>query len=385
MSNEYQRLETQLIHAGEPEPRIDGAVIPPIFQSATFEFDGSGGYDDVKYVRLSNTLNHEILHAKLAAIESAEAGLVTASGMAAITAALLAFLKQGDHLLVQDTLYGGTHALVNSVLPDWGIAFDVFDPREPGSWQHLLRPETRVIYAETITNPLIEVGELDAVASFATANGLVSMIDNTFASPVNFRPAEHGFNLSLHSATKYLNGHTDIAAGAVIGDELLVEQVRHRLNLLGGMLDPHACFLLHRGMKTLALRVREQNASAQRIAEFLDSHDDVGSVNYPGLTDDEDHQRARRLLDGFGGMLSFEVAGGVDRAETVLRRLRIPVSAPSLGGVESLVTRPATTSHAGMSAEDRASAGVSDSLIRLSVGIEAADDLIEDLAQALEG
>lgn len=384
MANDYERLETKLIHAGEPEERIEGAIVPPIFQSSTFEFDGQGSYDDIRYVRLNNTPNHIVLHDKLAAIESADAALVTASGMAAISGALLAVLKQGDHLLVQDTLYGGTHGLVFGVLPQWGISVDAFDPRDPGSWSGLLRDRTRVIYAETLTNPLIEVGELDAVAAFAREHELISMIDNTFASPVNFRPAEHGFHLSLHSCTKYLNGHTDLAAGAVIGEELLVEEVRHRVNLLGGMLDPHACFLLHRGMKTLALRVREQNASALRIAEFLDSHDEVLEVNYPGLPDHRDHARARRLLDGFGGMLSFEVDGGVERADSVIRSLRIPVSAPSLGGVESLVTRPATTSHAGMSPEERERTGVSDALIRLSVGIESPDDLIEDLAQALD-
>jgi len=384
MSKQFERIETRLIHAGEPVPRIEGAIVPPIFQSSTFEFDGQGSYDDIKYVRLNNTLNHDVLHAKLAAIESADAALVAASGMAAISASLLALLRQGDHLLVQDTLYGGTHGLVFGVLPQWGIEVDIFDPRDPASWPALARDTTRVIYAETITNPLIEVGELDAIADFARAHDLISMIDNTFASPINYRPVEHGFHLSLHSATKYLNGHTDIAAGAVIGDEMLVDQVRHRLNLLGGMLDPHACFLLHRGMKTLALRVREQNAAAQRIAEFLDSHDEVVRVNYPGLSDHQDHARAGRLLDGCGGMLSFEADGDAARADAVLSKLRIPVSAPSLGGVESLVTRPATTSHAGMSPAERDRSGVSDRLIRLSVGIEAADDLIEDLAQALE-
>lgn len=377
------RLETQLVHAGEPAPRIHGAVIAPIFQSATFEFDGSGGYDDIKYVRLNNTPNHDTLHAKLACIESAEAALVTGSGMAAISGALLAVLQHGDHVLVQDSLYGGTDAFVHNVLPRWGIEATVFDPLDADSWASLLQPRTRVIYAETISNPLIEVGELDAIAAFARAHELVAMIDNTFASPINFRPAEHGYHLSLHSATKYLNGHTDLAAGAVVGEAALVDEVRHRVNLLGGMLDPHACFLLNRGMKTLALRVRAQGASAQRIAEFLEAHDAVTRVNYPGLPSSPDHERAARLLDGFGGMLSFELENGMEAADQLLSRLRIPIVAPSLGGVESLVTRPATTSHAGMSPEARVRAGVTDGLIRLSVGIEAADDLIEDLDAAL--
>ncbi len=381
----FERLETQLIHAGEPRPTIGGAVVTPVFQSATFVFEGQGSYDDVKYIRLNNTPNHDVLHVKLATIEKAEAALVTSSGMAAITGALLTFLGQGDHVLVQDCLYGGTHSFVYDDLPRWGIAVDTFDPTDPDSWTAQLRPETKVIYAETVTNPLIQVGELEAIAALARDNGLVSMIDNTFASPVNFRPAEWGFDLSLHSATKYLNGHTDIVAGAVIGSTEHVDRIRHMLNHLGGTLDPHACFLLHRGMFTLAIRVRAQNASALRVAEFLEGHDRVNTVNYAGLPGSRDHTRASRFLDGYGGMLSFEIDGEVDEAEAVVQRLQIPHVAPSLGGVESLVTRPATTSHAGMSPEARQAAGVSDGLIRISVGIEATEDLIEDLSQALEG
>lgn len=380
MSEKPERLDTRVIHAGEPEVRIEGALVPPIFQSSTFEFVDEAGYDDIKYVRLSNTVNHDVLHAKLAALESAEAGLVTASGMAAISTALLSFLGAGDHLLVQDCLYGGTHSLVYRDLPALGVEVDPFDPFDPGSWEGLLRPSTRVIYAETLTNPLIQVGELEEIARFAERHGLVSMIDNTFASPVNFRPAAWGFRLSLHSATKYLNGHTDLAAGAVIGEAGLVQQVRHKLNHLGGFLDPHACFLLHRGMKTLVVRVRQQNETALSVARFLRQHPRVKGVNYPGLDDSPHHARARRFLDGFGGMLSFEIDGS---ASELIGRLRIPVNAPSLGGVESLVTLPARTSHSGMSAEERSAAGVSDSLIRLSIGLEAADDLIEDLSDAL--
>jgi cystathionine beta-lyase/cystathionine gamma-synthase len=221
------------------------------------------------------------------------------------------------------------------------------------------------------------------VVEFAKAHGLVSLIDNTFASPVNFRPAERGFDLSLHSATKYLNGHSDIVAGAVIGRAGLVEKVKQKLDHLGGSLDPHAAFLLHRGMKTLALRVGHQNQSALKIAEFLEKHDAVGKVNYPGLASSPYHARARELFDGFGGMLSFELKGGKDAAESFFRRVRLPVLAPSLGGVETLLTRPATTSHLGMSAEDRKRLGITDGLIRVSVGIEATEDLIEDFGQAL--
>ena len=380
----FERIETKVIHAGEPEPRIEGAVVTPLFQSVNFLVTEETGYDDIKYARLNNTPNHDVLHAKLAALENAQAALVTGSGMAAISAALLTFLRQGDHLLVQDCLYGGTHSFVFDDLPTWGIEVSVFDPTVPQEWERQLRPETRVIYAETIANPLIRVGELDAIAAFARPHALVSMIDNTFASPVNFRPAEHDFDLSLHSGTKYLNGHSDIVAGAVIGQRGHVERVRHMLNHLGGTLDPHACFLLQRGIKTLVLRVRQQNASAMEIAQFLAAHANIESVNYPGLESSSDHARARRLLDGFGGMLSFEVKGGVEAAQRILDRVSIPLVAVSLGGVETLITRPATTSHAGMSAQARAAVGVTDTLIRLSVGIEATADLIEDLAAALE-
>jgi cystathionine beta-lyase/cystathionine gamma-synthase len=234
-----------------------------------------------------------------------------------------------------------------------------------------------------MTNPLLEVADLTAVAAFAREHGLVAMIDNTLASPVNFRPVAVGFDLSIHSATKYLNGHSDIVAGAVIGSTSWITRITHRLNHLGGSLDPHAAFLLHRGMKTLGVRMRYQNTSALRIAEFLNQHPAIASVNYPGLKHHPNHSRAAELFSGFGGVLSLELRGGVDAADRFISRIRLPISAPSLGGVESLITRPATTSHAGMSASDRRRLGISDGLVRISVGIEATDDLIADLVQAL--
>jgi cystathionine beta-lyase/cystathionine gamma-synthase len=230
----------------------------------------------------------------------------------------------------------------------------------------------------------MQVPDLESVVSFAKSHGLVSMIDNTFASPVNFRPSELGFDLSLHSATKYLNGHSDIVAGAVIGKSSLIEKVTHKLNHLGGSLDPHAAFLLHRGIKTLALRVKHHNESALQIARFLEKHPAVMRVNYPGLDSHPNHERAQRLFDGFGGMMSFELHDGVEGAESFMQTAQLPAVAPSLGGVETLVTRPSLTSHSGLSAEDRRRLGISDGLVRLSVGIEATKDLIEDFQQALE-
>ena len=384
MASETHRIDTRLIHAGEPEKRICGAVSLPVFQSSTFEYAGQSSYDKLKYIRMNNTPNHEVLHRKLAILENAQAALVTASGMAAISTTLLALFSPGDHILVQDCLYGGTQDFIVSDFVPLGFQFDFINADDPASWTSMLKSNTRGLYVETITNPLIQVGDLKALAEFAKANGLISMIDNTFATPVNFRPAEWGYDISLHSCTKYLNGHSDIVAGAVIGTEMLLKKIAHKLIHLGGSLDPHACFLLHRGMKTLALRVRHQNRSAQAVAETLAAHPAVDRVNYPGLPDHPGHSRAKELLEGFGGMVSFKLKGGLDAAERFMQRVTVPIVAPSLGGVETLVTRPATTSHAGMRAEERQAAGISDSLIRLSVGIEDTQDLIDDLENALK-
>jgi cystathionine beta-lyase/cystathionine gamma-synthase len=351
---------------------------------AMFLYGGEADYHDIRYVRLNNTPNHLALARKLASLEGAEDALVAASGMAAITTSLLTVLSAGDHLLVQDTLYGGTHDFVTKELGNLGISYDFIDADDPASWKGSLRPATKAIYVESMTNPLLQVGDLEAVAAFAREHRLTSLIDNTFPSPVNFRPPERGFDLSLHSATKYLNGHADIAAGAVLGRREMVERVRRKLNHLGGSLDPHACFLLYRGVKTLALRVRQQEASALALARMLERHPAVSRVNYPGLESHPRHRRARDLFDGFGGMLSFEMKGGVEAARRFIGAVAIPLVAPSLGGLETLVTLPATTSHAGMSPEDRRRLGIADGLVRMSVGIESTDDLLEDVSQALD-
>ena len=384
MRGDFESIETKVIHAGEPRPRIAGAVVMPVFQSATYQYAGEKSYDDVRYIRLNNTPNHLALAEKLAALENAEDALVTSSGMSAISTSLLTFLGKGDHLLAQDCLYGGTHDFVTGDIEKFGISYDFIDGNNPESWEQKLRPNTRAIYVETISNPLMQVLDLESVVSFAKRHRLVSMIDNTFASPVNFRPSELGFNLSLHSATKYLNGHSDIVAGAVIGKSNLVEQVTHKLNHLGGSLDPHAAFLLHRGIKTLALRVKHHNASALQVAQFLKQHPAVAKVNYPGLESHPNHERAQRLFDGFGGMMSFELHDGVEGAESFLHTARLPAVAPSLGGVETLVTRPSLTSHSGLATDDRRRLGISDGLIRLSVGIEATQDIIKDFQHALD-
>ena len=383
MTAPYTHIETQLVHAGEPLPRIAGAVEMPIFQSATYESQGEASYHDLRYLRTNNTPSQLALHAKIAVLERAEAALVSASGMAAISTTLLAVLSSGDHLLAQSCLYGGTHDLITGELPKLGISTDFIDAQRPDSWEARLRPTTRAIYVETMTNPLLEVGDLEGVARFARAHGLVSIIDNTLATPVNFRPLEVGFDLAVHSATKYLNGHSDIVAGAVAGTAATIERIRQRANHLGGCLDPHAAFLLKRGLKTLALRVRYQNDSALEIAQFLEAHPAVARVNYAGLESHPQHARARRLFAGFGGLLSFELEGPARRAEEFAQRVRIPTVAPSLGGVHTLLTRPASTSHAGLSRADRERLGISEGLLRLAVGIEATEDLLEDFRQAL--
>jgi cystathionine beta-lyase/cystathionine gamma-synthase len=383
MTAPFRHIETQLVHAGEPLPRIGGAVEMPIFQSATFESAGERSYHDLRYLRTNNTPSQLALHEKIATLENAQAALVSASGMAAISTTLLGVLAAGDHLLAQSCLYGGTHDLITGDLPKLGITCDFIDADRRDSWSALLRPNTRAIYVEAMTNPLLEVGDLEGVVEFARTHKLLSIIDSTLATPVNFRPLDVGFDLALHSATKYLNGHSDIVAGAVAGAAATIERIRHKANHLGGCLDPHAAFLLKRGLKTLALRVRFQNDSTLKIAQFLESHPAVARVHYAGLPSHPQHARARRLFAGFGGLLSFELKGPSSRAEEFARRVRIATVAPSLGGVHTLLTRPAATSHAGLSRADRERLGISEGLLRLSVGIEATEDLLEDIRQAL--
>lgn len=378
-------LSTRSVHAGEPDPRIEGAVVLPVFQSSTYASSGDAGYHDIPYLRLNNSPNHVALHRKLADLENAESALVTASGMAAISTALLSVLGAGDHLLAQSGLYGGTHTLITRDLPALGIEFDFVDPGDPEEWRSRLRPTTRAFYVETLSNPLLAVADLPAVAAFSDKHGLTSLIDNTLASPVNCNPVDLGFDLVLHSATKYLNGHSDIVAGVVAGEASLVARCKHKLDHLGASLDPHACFLLQRGIKTLPLRVERQNGNTLALARYLDSHPAVIRVNYPGLETHPGHQRARQLLQGYGGLLSFDHAGGGAGARAMLQRLELVTQAVSLGGVETLATLPAASSHAGLEKAERERIGIGEGLVRVAVGIEGADDLIADFDQALAG
>lgn len=379
---ETQALDTRAVHEGALSPRPLGAISTPAFMTANFEYHGEA-YHDVGYLRLSNSPNHAVLHRRLASLEGAEDALVTGSGMAAISAALLTHLNAGDHLVVQDVVYGGTANFLQHDLPRLGITHTRIDPQDPASWASALTPNTRMIYVETLTNPLCQLADLEAVAPFAREHGLVSIVDNTFASPVLCRPAELGFDLVMESATKYLNGHNDLVAGSLAGAADRIRRIKLTLDHLGGSLDPHACVLLERGLKTVGLRVRRQSATALALARFLEGRPEVARVHYPGLESHPQHARAARLLSGgFGGMLGFEFRGGGEAADRFARNLRLPAHAASLGGVESLIVRPAAAIHSGLSPEERAAMAISEGLVRFSTGVEAAEDLIADFTQA---
>ena len=374
-------LDTRSIHAGEPDPRIEGAVTLPIFQTATYTHDDPEA--SPRYVRYNNSPNHEALHDKLAALAQTESALVTASGMAAISSALLSLLGAGDHLVAPRGLYGGTLDLFDDLLPQFDIGHTLVAEDTPEAWAAAVQPNTTVLYAESIANPLLEVPDLATMVDVADANDLVAVIDNTFASPVNLRPAELGFDVVLHSATKYLGGHSDLAAGVVAGPDDLLDDVRHTTKLLGGMLDPHACFLLHRSLKTLGVRVRQQNDTAQAVAKALAAHDAIERVRYPGLSAHPDHDRARTLLDGFGGMVSFDLASAA-HVDAFFDALSLPIRAPSLGGVETLITQPIHTSHKNVDPAVRDELRITKRFVRLSVGLEGAEDLVDDITTALD-
>ena len=374
-------LDTRSVHAGEPDPRIEGAVTLPIFQTATYTHDDPEA--PPRYVRYSNSPNHEALHEKLAALTETESALVTASGMAAIASALLSRLDAGDHLVAPRSLYGGTLDLFDDLFARFDIEHTLVAEDTGDAWAAAVQPNTEVLYAESIANPRLEVPDLKAMVDFAETHDLTAVIDNTFASPVNLRPAELGFDVVLHSGTKYLGGHSDLAAGVVAGPDDLLDDVRYTTKLLGGMLDPHACFLLHRSLKTLGVRVRQQNETAQAVAETLAHHDAVAHVRYPGLPSHPNHDRAQTLLDGFGGMVSFELSPNAT-VDTFFETLSLPIRAPSLGGVETLITQPIHTSHKNMDPAVRESLGITERFVRLSVGLEGTNDLASDISTALD-
>ena len=377
-----QGASTIAVHGGSDKGDADTPVVTPLYQSVNFvqEF---GTAEGLRYPRYGNAPNAEVVQRRIAMLEGAEAALVLASGMGATACALLALLRPGDHLLASSWVYGGTHRLLTQEFEAMGIGVTLVDPTESRGWRRRLRKETRAIFVETPVNPTCRVLDLRGASHLTKENGLALVVDSTFASPVNFRPMEHGADVVIHSATKYLNGHHDVISGVVAGTAPYVEEVRQKMMVWGQAPDPFAVWLLDRGLKTLDVRVRRQNENAARIAAWADGRKEIREVHYAGLPDHPDHETARTTLDGFGGMMAVELLGGAKAADRFVRRLKVWTHAPSLGGVESLVSEPRFTSHAHLTAEQRAKIGIPDGFVRMSVGIEDADDLIADLEQAL--
>jgi cystathionine beta-lyase/cystathionine gamma-synthase len=374
---------TTAIH-GVPHRRPDWApVAPSIQQSSTFTAP-VGSDEDIIYSRYGNNPNQVQVAKKYALMEGAEDAIFLASGMGATALAHLAVLRPGDHLISSSWIYGGTQHLFDEELGRLGIDITYVRPDQPRLWRRSVRKATRAIFVETPTNPLMRVVDMTPVAHVAREFGLALLVDATFASPINFRPLEHGADIAITSATKYLNGHSDVIAGAVAGSTSFVEEVNRLMRLWGQAIDPHAAWLVDRGMRTLALRMARHNANGLAVAAWAESHPAVARVHYPGLESHPDHGYAKTVLDGFGGMVGLELAGGPRAAERMLKRMRLVTHAPSLAGVETLVSEPRYTSHKGISSTDRAALGIPDGFLRLSTGIEEAEDIIADLQQALE-
>jgi len=375
-------LATLAIHAGTESREADSPVVHPLYQSVNF-IQEIGTGDGLRYPRYGNAPNAELVQSRMAAIEGAEGAVLLGSGMGATACALLALLRPGDHLLASSWIYGGATQLLTKEFAALGINVTLVDPSETRIWRKKLRKETRAIFLETPVNPSCRVIDLKPVSYVTKEVGIALVVDSTFASPINLRPIEHGADVVIHSATKYLNGHHDVLGGIVCGTAPYVEEVRQKMIMWGQAPDPFAAWLLERGLKTLDVRVQRHNANAQRIAEWCAERSEIRRVHYPGLADHPDHEIAKRMMDGFGGMMAIELAGGARAAERFLRKLKVFRHAPSLGGVDSLVSEPRFTSHAHLSSDQRAAAGIPDGFLRLSIGIETADDLIADIEQAI--
>jgi cystathionine gamma-lyase/cystathionine beta-lyase/cystathionine gamma-lyase/homocysteine desulfhydrase len=373
---------TTAIHVGqEPDPAT-GAIIVPIYQTSTFVQEELGKHKGYEYARTSNP-TRAALERNLAALEGGHFAYAFASGMAAINA-LLSLLKSGDHVLAGDNLYGGTFRLFERVLKDFGLSFSYANTSRLENVRRDLRPNTRLLYIETPTNPVMEITDICAAAEVAHRHGCLLAVDNTFMSPYFQQPLSLGADVVLHSTTKYLNGHSDGVGGAVVlNDAALAERLKFLQNAAGAVLGPFDSWLVLRGVKTLAVRMRQHNENGQAVAQFLAQHPKVKKVHYPGLPSHPQHDLARKQMSGFGGMLSFET-GSLENARTVLNSVRLCSLAESLGGVETLISHPATMTHASVPAQERQRLGITDGLVRISVGIEDVEDLIADLKQALE-
>jgi len=388
MKRRKRSPETAAVHGASELEKKNGPVSAPIYQTSTFEVT-----DNDEQVRVTGTDryytrwgNPTVTRAEeaLAELEGTEGARVFASGMGAITSTVLALLKSGDHIVAQRDIYGGVTKFFAGWLPKLGIETTLVDTTDYAQYERAIRPNARLIYVESPSNPSLRVIDFARIAGLAKKRGLISMIDSTFGTPVNQHPAEHGIDLVMHSGTKYLSGHADLTCGVVCGRRELMQQLWETRTTLGNCMDPHAAWLLIRGLKTLAVRVQRQNENARRVAEFLEHHAKVRRVFYPFLESHREHSIARRQMTGGGGMVTFEVEGTGEDARRAAEAMQFFTLATSLGGVESLVSIPVLTSHAMISAEQRERMGVTEQMIRLSVGIENSDDLIADLEQALE-
>lgn len=367
---------TLSVHAGSIGDPLYGGVVTPIYPSAAYDYEA-----EVRYPRYYNTPNQKAVVEKLVALENGEDGLIFSSGMAAIMTSLFAMIKAGDHVLFQNDLYGGTHHAAVHELERYGMEYSMADVSDLKSFEKAIRKNTKVIYVETPSNPLLKITDLKAVSKLAKKYGIVTIIDNTFASPVNQNPIDLGIDVVTHSGTKYIGGHSDICCGAMVSSKKLTEQIKQSALHFGGSLDAQTCFLVERSLKTIVLRVEKQNENALAIARFLEQEPRVDAAYYPGLKNHPSYAIAKKQMPGgFGGMLSFEVKTNPDK---FIKKLQYIKRAISLGGVESTITQPVKTSHAKLTAAERKAVGIKDNLLRLSVGIEDANDLIADIKQAL--
>jgi cystathionine gamma-lyase/cystathionine beta-lyase/cystathionine gamma-lyase/homocysteine desulfhydrase len=376
------RFGTICIHAGQVPDPATGAIITPIYQTSTYVQDALGEHKGFEYGRTQNP-TRSALEGNLAAIENGKAAFAFASGMAA-TAAVMRLLQAGDHVVVTDNTYGGTFRFFERVLRKYALDFTYVDTSDLDAVAQAFRPQTRMLFLETPTNPTLRITDLAAASRLAASHGVITVVDNTFASPYAQRPLDFGADIVVHSTTKYLNGHSDSIGGVAVAvrDEH-IEWLKFVQNAEGAILGPMDAWLVLRGTKTLPLRMERHNSNAQRIAEYLAAHAKVSRVHYPGLPSHPHHELAARQMRGYGGMISLEL-GSLERARTFLNHVRLVALAESLGGVETLVSHPATMTHAAVPADRRTAIGVTDDMVRLSIGIEDVDDLIEDIAQALD-
>jgi cystathionine beta-lyase/cystathionine gamma-synthase len=384
MNFDARNPDTLGIHGGDVEPRTDGApVVPPVVQSATFFGGGPDDPGPVLYTRYGTNPNQLRVGRKVAALEGAEDGLALASGMAAITLSLLAVTRQGDHLVSSSHLYGATRTFMEQELPRRGVEVSFVNPDRPRDWRGAVRTNTRALYLELPTNPTLRLFDLRPVGLLAREKGIPLVVDATFATPMNLRPIQHGADVVVHSATKYLGGHSDLIAGVACGPAALVSEIRSLLHLYGPSLDPHAAWLLDRGIRTLGVRMRRHNENATALAEWFGTRPEVERVVHLSRGDHPDHALAQELLDGPGGMMGVVVAGGREAADRFVGGLQLASLAPSLGGVETLVSLPRLTSHRAMSRAAREEMGIPDGFVRISVGLEGFEDLRDDFARAL--